>query len=1282
MLQNRECQRPLPMMAIFSRSLWLGGLSLVCCAVFSAFAADTKSAPIEVRLDDFAHGGLDWIFSKGNEFPGAKGELVLAEGGGEGGGSALKLSVDLSGGGKYVGLGKMLPTWDLRDTLMLRMKIKTADIRNLTFRLTDASNQTHQTKNIPLQADGQWHDYEFPIGKLSGGEHWGGANDGKWHGPAKQVFLSITERALPESRKGEILFSDLRAEVLPVGDLPAVSYLSESFDSSIPDGWVSKGDVAISRDDKFGGEASVVLRRDREHFDAETSLTSPGIPVRDGRAEFAGAFKSDLESPDASFNASIEIVALDGAGNALDTVKLASISGKSNWTPVRKPLSFPLGTMAAQLRVQLNKAVGSFRGDEISLSAPEIKFAPRNPVRRVLIKSNEVGNMLFPGQPASFDVTVQSAKPLDEAHQKIVAWITDYWGAEQSASKTYALEGAARDKDLYQSKVVIDLSDFKPEVGKYYELRTLMDSGVGDPVKESSAFVFLPEAAAKKYTWKEIPFSSRNWDNRLPPYITLSDRIGIRLAGVWGGWKAEPPYKPSAPKLELVKQLGMTMLTRTPIVAVEHHREGYEKYTDDVLRAGMAEFFDKFGKDNEFVVTLGNEPQQTGPTVERNVALYKLMYDEVKKLSPQTFVVGTSVGPAEEYFKLGFQKYSDAVDFHTYEDSKGLRDIFAKYQELFAKYGGKQPIWATEMGLNAQGLSRRVVASELIKKFSWFFSFGGENGSWFGVCFPDRDGRLRGSSEDAFNLFDGLYGNYSPRLDAVAYYNMVNGICIKKFADHREYEDGLQSFLFLDKDGENLQILWKDHGARDIRLPLNAEGPVKLTRIDGTSATLQVSGKGIDLRVGEDPILLSYKGAQKSLPEKLPAAEVRLLSAPEKIVRGETFSVSVEAPAEMGPALSLPPGWRATPLISKGDIFSSEITAPADTDARYVPIRFLQKSGDLDFVVPVQGQVSGEMMATVMADGRPAVELILHNNNAKPEEVAWNLAMIQQVSPKAGLYSLTEAAPPGAYFGDATEGRATIAAHGETRVRVPIEGVDPVTSYKLRATITDQSGRALTVDRFVGGFVTVPKAKTPVVLDGKLDEGDWQRSAVQRIDRAEQFRHLLPSSKWTGPEDLSGELRFLWDDQYLYIGLTTQDDVFRNESADEMIWAGDGIQLLIDPARSSSEKGGKYDYALGKNPKGAVAWCYLTADGKAPAGEVKEIKIVAVPSGKGAGGMNYEIAIPWSRLLPFHPAVGADLGMAVIMNEDDQPKRDGFMTWFGDIQSKEVDPVGDLILTD
>ena len=56
------------------------------------------------------------------------------------------------------------------------------------------------------------------------------------------------------------------------------------------------------------------------------------------------------------------------------------------------------------------------------------------------------------------------------------------------------------------------------------------------------------------------------------------------------------------------------------------------------------------------------------------------------------------------------------------------------------------------------------------------------------------------------------------------------------------------------------------------------------------------------------------------------------------------------------------------------------------------------------------------------------------------------------------------------------------------------------------------------------------------------------------------------------------------------------------------------------------------------------------------------------------------LAIPWRRLAPFVPAPGANLGMNLIVNEDDGQGRIGFSGWFSGAHSKELDQVGDLVL--
>ena len=49
-------------------------------------------------------------------------------------------------------------------------------------------------------------------------------------------------------------------------------------------------------------------------------------------------------------------------------------------------------------------------------------------------------------------------------------------------------------------------------------------------------------------------------------------------------------------------------------------------------------------------------------------------------------------------------------------------------------------------------------------------------------------------------------------------------------------------------------------------------------------------------------------------------------------------------------------------------------------------------------------------------------------------------------------------------------------------------------------------------------------------------------------------------------------------------------------------------------------------------------------------------------------------------MAPFKPAAGANLGLTMLLNEDDGPGRKSYMMWFGNASTKQVESVGDLIL--
>ncbi|MEM1059300.1 MAG: sugar-binding protein, partial [Verrucomicrobiota bacterium] len=81
-----------------------------------------------------------------------------------------------------------------------------------------------------------------------------------------------------------------------------------------------------------------------------------------------------------------------------------------------------------------------------------------------------------------------------------------------------------------------------------------------------------------------------------------------------------------------------------------------------------------------------------------------------------------------------------------------------------------------------------------------------------------------------------------------------------------------------------------------------------------------------------------------------------------------------------------------------------------------------------------------------------------------------------------------------------------------------------------------------------------------------------------------------------------------------------------------------------------------------------------------PPGEVTDMVLGMTEPPTDSGNMVYEVAIPWSRVSPFQPEPGANLGFTLILNEDDGHNRDSFLTWFGNAHNKDIGLVGDLVL--
>ena len=193
---------------------------LLCLLVLApATRAEPKAESQPLLLDDFEGEPKGWTYIDGREFPGAKGGLALDAADAHGGKRSYKLTADFGGGGAYVGVWRDLASLKGRDVKELRLWVKAAHVVSVGVRLSDDTDQIFQSKGVKLAATADWQPLVLKLPDLVGGEHWGGANDGKWHGPLKAFGLNVGKDSLAAGEtQGSLNIDDVEAVPGPVID--------------------------------------------------------------------------------------------------------------------------------------------------------------------------------------------------------------------------------------------------------------------------------------------------------------------------------------------------------------------------------------------------------------------------------------------------------------------------------------------------------------------------------------------------------------------------------------------------------------------------------------------------------------------------------------------------------------------------------------------------------------------------------------------------------------------------------------------------------------------------------------------------------------------------------------------------------------------------------------------------------------------------------------------------------------------------------------------------------
>ena len=96
--------------------------------------------------------------------------------------------------------------------------------------------------------------------------------------------------------------------------------------------------------------------------------------------------------------------------------------------------------------------------------------------------------------------------------------------------------------------------------------------------------------------------------------------------------------------------------------------------------------------------------------------------------------------------------------------------------------------------------------------------------------------------------------------------------------------------------------------------------------------------------------------------------------------------------------------------------------------------------------------------------------------------------------------------------------------------------------YSLQYKAVFNDGNVYDFNQLVD-FTMATYAKTKPNIDGIESEGEWPLNTAMRADSDEYVKQI---KNWGGADDLSADVRLMWDEENLYMISNVKDNVQRN----------------------------------------------------------------------------------------------------------------------------------------
>ncbi|NQX67293.1 hypothetical protein HQN90_14320 [Paenibacillus alba] len=1233
---------------------WMLSLMLISLLyttpMFGLQALDNTSVYAAEPLPNTTIGNFEseeevWNFGLGTEFPGAQGAYERDASAPRSGTFAGKLHGDFSAGGKYVAIAKKFLPLDMQK---LEFWVKSADASALTLRVVDSTGQVHQRK-IAL-ASANWQKIEISTFNIGTNYlHFGGANDGKWHGPAGGIsFLLEKSNLIGGKTSGDAWIDDVSVTAPPQETVweNAIGTFENGFDIwTLASQGGAKGeyirDTAEVKSGAYSGKLS-------------GNFSTGGLNVSLGRS-----FSTPMDMKKLAFwvkTADYTVVLLlarDSTGQ-VHQQKIA-LAPTGDWQKI-EVWTFNAGTSYLHYN-GANDGVWHGPAQGIALlveksglvsgrTSGDIRFdnvVATGSFPDLSIQQSRMGNVFLANESAVFPLATRG---------DTVSWsVYDHLDHQVLAGNE-----AVQDGQLNLTIPLQQLGYFKLSVAAKKEGQMIQSKDIS----------FARLAADDPTLANNSPFGvsthlARTSDGWTPELSALLKRAGsknFRDEITWvdveyeKGKYQKPPGRDAF--MRKTQQDGLK-----PFITFDFTNPFYDQdstpYSDEG-RQGFANYgkalLDLYGNQMEWVEVYnefngGFGDRGNGPADSRPDYYFKLLkktYETVKAARPDVTVVGMAsnvdIKWMEEVFKLGGLQYMDAVSIHPYNrTSDGMLQAILDAKSLIRTYnnGQDKPLWITEVGwpthIGATGVDEKTQADYLVRAYVQALGAGIEKVFWYDLM---NDGMQADYGENNFGLLrhqNDPKGQFTPKPAYAAYGAMTRELTGAAFVQQETAGIGINSYRF-DKNGQKLRVVWAN---TPVQAAIQTDVPIQITDIMGNTETFTpISGK-VYMTLTAEPIYI-----QSDIDGIALDSTFAVLG--EEAVTGESVALTVEAnnTSSSPIAVSFAVEGSSYPLYAGAGQKTSQpfaLSGLGQEGIRYV-------TGDLTANGSRIGRLKHAIQTLPSYSAR--VIPVITDVNTKAEALK---IQIRNYSKQQGLTVKKANWQFGSQSG--TQDLSYVIAPDTIKTfDIPLSNFPYGVSNQAQVTVQFDGKNSFT---YAGKLDFNPILPGTVHIDGLPDP-----EIVASAPLALLSQGTVKMQNYGGPSDLDGSVWLNWDQNDLYLTAKIKDNVHYTPASGEEIWKNDSLQFAA-MAGIPGENLASYEFGLSQTPVGPQIFRWLS-----PNSSVRQLVTngsLQVSRDEEQKLTVYELALPWAELAPIKPETQGAFSFSLLVNDNDGTGRKGYIEW-------------------